>query len=422
MLSFHNYVLAAPAADPEAYYNYGNTLYAAGDYDGAIGYYGHAIKLRPEYWEAHQGLGTCYYAKKDYARALAHIGRACELNPRDTGLASFKAELEGLAAAPSSPPMPQVAEEEQEQRGGKGGKMMLSIKPGLCFGVDGRFEKLAGGYPGQWQREIQSDRDYWKADGWPVVDVDEPAASAEAKSRSLGYIFGLNMRIGDRFLVGLDVLFRSSTLFEMEREKTTYLENESLPAAHEIMSLSHKTSREMSGRFFGLCPTFAAVYEAGFVMLVGRIGIGFARSSFKTIYNYRYDRSYEDEVASSSDVYWYESEEQAEGTATGMMILIGGEAVVPLLGPAFASIGIDYLRAHTGTLSGSSTWSWSNSNDLGGVGGNIGVWMDGTDEAGTYSFEFVSEEDADAAKADGAQEVDLDYGGVGLRLGLGLYF
>jgi tetratricopeptide (TPR) repeat protein len=68
----------------ERYYESGLKKQQAGDLDGAIADYTHAIKFNPNYTEAYNNRGYIKGAKEDHDGAIADLSRAIELDPTHT--------------------------------------------------------------------------------------------------------------------------------------------------------------------------------------------------------------------------------------------------------------------------------------------------------------------------------------------------
>ena len=83
---------------------YGQKLYAARQYDGAIKAFSTAARANSGNPAAWKGLGTAFYAKRDYASALKYYKYALQLNPGDAALAQFTQKLQVATAKTASTP------------------------------------------------------------------------------------------------------------------------------------------------------------------------------------------------------------------------------------------------------------------------------------------------------------------------------
>lgn len=75
------------------YYKQGNAAYNSGDYDGAIGFYSMAIRLRPESEEAYYDRGAAYYYKGLYDEAVKDYDKSIELNPENANAYSNRGHI-----------------------------------------------------------------------------------------------------------------------------------------------------------------------------------------------------------------------------------------------------------------------------------------------------------------------------------------
>lgn len=71
------------------YYKAGNQLYSQKKYDDALKYYGAAVELDPNYWQAYQGEGNCYYAKGEKAQSISYYQKSLYLHKDNPGLKAF---------------------------------------------------------------------------------------------------------------------------------------------------------------------------------------------------------------------------------------------------------------------------------------------------------------------------------------------
>ena len=71
------------------YYNAGNQLYSQKKYDDALKYYGAAVELDPNYWQAYQGEGNCYYAKGEKSQSISYYQKSLYLHKDNPGLKTF---------------------------------------------------------------------------------------------------------------------------------------------------------------------------------------------------------------------------------------------------------------------------------------------------------------------------------------------
>ena len=72
---------AVSPANAEDYLERGEERAGRHDFDGAIGDYNCALRLRPDYAEAFNDRGHSYYWKGEYDKAIADFSRAIELRP-----------------------------------------------------------------------------------------------------------------------------------------------------------------------------------------------------------------------------------------------------------------------------------------------------------------------------------------------------
>jgi Tfp pilus assembly protein PilF len=72
---------SAYTSDAVRFFEEGNALLTAGDYQGAIGAYDKAIALEPEYFEAWNGMADAYNRASRYGDALEASNRSITINP-----------------------------------------------------------------------------------------------------------------------------------------------------------------------------------------------------------------------------------------------------------------------------------------------------------------------------------------------------
>src|ERR1700677_857344 len=98
-------VSAWSQATSEVYYQWGNKLYAQGNYDLCIKYYKAAIQVDPQNWKAYQALGSCEYHLGQKDQSIQDFNQSLALNPNNPPLQNFVNQISGGPAVPQAPAM-----------------------------------------------------------------------------------------------------------------------------------------------------------------------------------------------------------------------------------------------------------------------------------------------------------------------------
>ena len=86
---------AAFAVTAEEYYDAGQRLFKAQDYEKAVQYFHAAIEQRPDYWQAYQFIGEAYYQAANRTEAVVAMEQSLKMHPNNPELKKFLAKVKG---------------------------------------------------------------------------------------------------------------------------------------------------------------------------------------------------------------------------------------------------------------------------------------------------------------------------------------